>query len=684
MFGSHFYHERIRKSVAMFGSLFNNIHIVRKNASTGSSINQLRVPLSYAPADKYLIRIREQSNLNTDMSLAIKLPRMSFEMTSLAYDPTRQLPKTGKMIRGIDGDSTHKSKIYNSVPYNVNFQLNIFTRAQDDALQIVEQILPYFAPQYSLTVKPIADYPDIKEDVPVILTSVGFSDDYEGNLEDRRIIIYTLDFEMKLNFYSDIASGSIIRKAISNLFETASGIDGTNGQLSRVTTIPSPSNVSLDSDYGFTEIVDLYESIFAATYDLKLAAEPAAAQALLANQGISDIVLNDPGAGFNVGEAYVNIAAPQIPVRATAQVTDVSSFRVNAANITQEGTNYRSVPSVSFAPPPDPVYAILDLNWDSVTGKVSSVDVLEGGTNFQTVPNIIIGVPTGSDSSQALASLILSLDSNRLTGISLDDSGRYYGPGPLTTINYRHLGVDSSISLTANVTAGRITSINAPDILLNDSATITIESPNGTPADFRATALVTTLERSVTSVSIVDSGQHYLVKPSIFIDAPDAAVTATGIVLLNSQYQVGSITMVNKGSNYYTPPEVTISVPPAAIQAEIDVNINAFGQVSTFYIREPGTNYILPPAVSISNPIPTEVVDYQDSEQVTFTLVDGVIITALAKKWDGATNILTIDTIRASDNQVHTFEAGIDVTGSTSKSRLVLVAAIEGDKDLLG
>src|SRR6056300_1217749 len=214
MFGGHFYHERIRKAVATFGSLFNNIWVVRKDAS-GKTLNQQKVPLSYSPSDKYLQRIRENASLVDDMKVAIKLPRMSFEMISLAYDPTRMLPKTGN-INVAGADNTKRKKLFNTVPYNISFQINVYARSQDDCLLIVEQILPYFSPQYTVTIKPLEDYPSVTEDVPIVLNGVSFVDEYEGALEERRTIIYTLDFEMKCNFHSDITESSIIRKAINN------------------------------------------------------------------------------------------------------------------------------------------------------------------------------------------------------------------------------------------------------------------------------------------------------------------------------------------------------------------------------------------------------------------------------------------------------------------------------------
>jgi hypothetical protein len=253
MLNEYFYHERIRKSVAMFGSLFNNIYILHKN-SAGAIINTKKVPLSYAPKAKYLERIREHSDLDLDQKVALKLPRMSFEILAFTYAPERQLQKTGNFSR-VGLTDSDRMKFYAPVPYNLSFQLNIFTKQQDDALQIVEQILPYFNPQYSLTIKPFSAYQDILEDVPITLSGMSYSDDYEGAMDARRTIVYQLDFEMEANFYSGVINTQIIRKIdVENYlmdFENGLTVD-SDVKISRITVLPNPLGVTADSDYGFT------------------------------------------------------------------------------------------------------------------------------------------------------------------------------------------------------------------------------------------------------------------------------------------------------------------------------------------------------------------------------------------------------------------------------------------------
>lgn len=252
MFGNYFYHERIRRSVAIFGKVFNDIYVLRKDG-TGKVISTVKVPLSYAPRAKFLDRIREQSDLVSGQRVALKLPRMSFEIISLTYDPTRQLQKTNN-FQSTGATATKRSKINSYVPYTLGFSLNVYAKTQDDALQIVEQIMPYFAPQYNLTITPISSIPNLKEDVPITLQSVDFADDFEGDVASRRTIIYTLTFEMKANFYGPIADKNVITKSIPKLDFDNKGI--ADSDYLTITITPTPNGVSADSDYGFLEVYD--------------------------------------------------------------------------------------------------------------------------------------------------------------------------------------------------------------------------------------------------------------------------------------------------------------------------------------------------------------------------------------------------------------------------------------------
>ena len=258
MFGTHFYHKKTRIAVAIFGKLFNNIYVLRTN-SNNDVISQVKVPLSYAPKAKFLERIRSQPDLDTDQSVAIKLPRMSFEITAIAYDNARQLPKVSNFAT-VGTDNTNRQKFFSPVPYNINFQLNIYAKTQDDALQIVEQILPTFNPQYSLTIKPFStEFPTFKEDVPIIIEGVGFQDDFEGEVAQRRTIIYNMEFQMKLNYYGNIGTSDIIRTSKARIFQPQVGVRDSDEQIELITVTPNPLNTIglADSDFGFTDTIQL-------------------------------------------------------------------------------------------------------------------------------------------------------------------------------------------------------------------------------------------------------------------------------------------------------------------------------------------------------------------------------------------------------------------------------------------
>jgi hypothetical protein len=204
MFGRYFYHKAISKTVTAFGTLFNDIQ-VRHYDESNNPISVLKVPLSYGPVQKFLARI-EQSPAG-DRKVALSLPRMSFEMTSIDYDAQRKssVIQTFKAPKASDGKVINN--IYSPVPYNIGFELNILGKIQDDVLQIIEQILPCFQPAFNVSVKLIPEINEVR-DIPIILNRVGFRDDYEGDFSTRRVIIYTLNFTVKTYLFNEIPEDS--------------------------------------------------------------------------------------------------------------------------------------------------------------------------------------------------------------------------------------------------------------------------------------------------------------------------------------------------------------------------------------------------------------------------------------------------------------------------------------------
>ena len=246
MLGTYFYHEIIRKTIISFGTLFNDINIKHKKAD-GTILDDIKVGLSYGPQQKYLAKIQEQSQLAKP--IAITLPRMSFEMNSIQYDPSRKTGVT-QTFKAADGDKM--KKVYMPVPYNIGFELNIFSKLNDDALQIIEQIMPFFQPSFTLTVDLVSAIGE-KRDIPVVLDNISFQDDYEGSFEVRRALIYTLSFTAKTYLFGPVAqtSDGLIKKVI---VDQHSGTDTSTAKREvRYTAVPDPITAGPADDFGFTE-----------------------------------------------------------------------------------------------------------------------------------------------------------------------------------------------------------------------------------------------------------------------------------------------------------------------------------------------------------------------------------------------------------------------------------------------
>ena len=214
MLGQYYYHSIIRKTLVSFGTLFNQIYIRHQDSNDGT-VGEMKVPLAYGPAQKFLSRLEQNPDLNR--AVQITLPRMSFEMNSISYDPTRKVSVT-QTFKAVDDNSRIK-KVFMPVPYNIGFELNVMTKLNDDALQIIEQILPYFQPSFNVTVE-LVDSIGEKRDIPIVLESMNFTDDYEGDYETRRALIYTLQFTAKSYLFGPIAESTdgIIRKVQVDYF----------------------------------------------------------------------------------------------------------------------------------------------------------------------------------------------------------------------------------------------------------------------------------------------------------------------------------------------------------------------------------------------------------------------------------------------------------------------------------
>ena len=201
MLGTYYYHEILRKTIIAFGTIFNDIHI-RHRDGAGKETSDMRVPLAYGPMQKFLARLEQQPDLNR--ATQITLPRMSFETTNITYDATRKGGIT-QTFKASDGNKLRK--VFMPVPYNLSFELNILVKLNDDALQIIEQILPYFQPSFNITIDLIGVIGE-KRDIPIVLDNISFQDDYEGDFATRRALIYTLNFTAKTYLFGPVSDSS--------------------------------------------------------------------------------------------------------------------------------------------------------------------------------------------------------------------------------------------------------------------------------------------------------------------------------------------------------------------------------------------------------------------------------------------------------------------------------------------
>ena len=298
MLGTTYYHETIRKYVAIFGTLFNDINIQRRN-SAGVITEQIKVPISYEAKDKLILRMRA---VQADGGVSTTLPRMGFSLTGIAYDGTRKLNTLGQTYAANTAAGTSSlMKQYNPVPYNFDFTLSALVDNSEDGAQIFEQIVPFFTPEFTVSVNLVPSM-NIKPDISIILNGVALEDSYEGEFSLRREIVWTLTFQIKGYIYPDIKSGSITKSVIVNLrlpseeasvpeyiiledstdfsvnyvlldadagspnatglmkfiTETSSTSTGAAGIKSRLTVTPGPGDVTANDDFGYTQTFEYF------------------------------------------------------------------------------------------------------------------------------------------------------------------------------------------------------------------------------------------------------------------------------------------------------------------------------------------------------------------------------------------------------------------------------------------
>ena len=265
MFGHQYYNQVIRRYVVMFGTLFNDIIVQRFNKA-GQRIQALKVPIAYGPKEKFLVRITQDPELTNQSQ--VSLPRMGFEMTGMSYMPERKLSSTQRRVNtvGTTGSNNSIKTVYTPVPYDFNFSLSVFVKNADDGVQILEQILPFFTPEWTTTLKIIPEM-NIKHDVPTVLQSVTTEDAYDGDFETRRSLIYNLDFLVKGYIYGPIKKSGIIKRTMVDFINSANTSLQQGTRIEKITITPgldangnptansaqsiSIDNISANDNYGF-------------------------------------------------------------------------------------------------------------------------------------------------------------------------------------------------------------------------------------------------------------------------------------------------------------------------------------------------------------------------------------------------------------------------------------------------
>lgn len=241
IFGHDFYHGTLRRYIIMFGNIFNEIQVERYD-SNGSVIQNVNVPIEYGPKQKFIRRVTTDPQIGREQ-FSTQLPRLGFEMNGITYASQRKLNTGLKIKKGIDTGGTDFATVYTPIPYDMAFTLSIMTRFAEDGIQLVEKIVPFFTPDYTVTVKALPEV-SLNLDVPIELLSISNSDSYEGDFDSRRLITWDLAFNVKGYLFGPLQKTKYITGVEVNLFDD-----------SKSTTIPgiiSSTTLQGNSEFGFT------------------------------------------------------------------------------------------------------------------------------------------------------------------------------------------------------------------------------------------------------------------------------------------------------------------------------------------------------------------------------------------------------------------------------------------------
>jgi len=360
---NYFYNETTRKYVAVFGTIFNQIRIERAKTD-GTVVQDLIVPLNYGPQQKFLARLQQDPNL--DRKSGISLPRMSFEIMSMSYDAERKIGQTQKVMRTNTEVNGQRGFTYVGAPYNLEFQLSIMTKYSEDAAKILEQIIPFFQPDFTQTVKLIPDIDPL--DIPIILNGVTTEEIYEGTFQERRSVLYTLSFTMKGWFFGPQRKASVIKFIDTNYYNK--------------------------TDNTFLEGVDIRPGLDSQGNPVNgQGGVTATAKATVQNGLVTAVTVVNNGEGYSSNNVVaVTIADPQIVNATAAAVTSNTSFDITSISVTEGGGYYTSIPSVTISAPNQAFVNATATATVDANNTVSAINVVDGGT-FYSSANVSISEP---------------------------------------------------------------------------------------------------------------------------------------------------------------------------------------------------------------------------------------------------------------------------------------------------
>ena len=257
MFGHKFYHGLTRKYISIFGTIFNDITIVSEDG------NSIKVPINFGPIEKFYARLQQDSNFDRPISLT--LPRISFNLTGMSYDGDRKRVHHQSTIRGI-ADPDNRQKIWTPNPYNMDFELTIMTRYLQDGQKILEQIVPFFKPNFTVGARLITGFEEVT-DIPIVLTSINTENSYEGAFEERQVLTWTLTFNMKTYFWGPIQNKKVIKFVTANIETEDGGIKSTTTIRPGLTIDGEPTTDPNNSiDYLEINVDDFWDYITDTTY----------------------------------------------------------------------------------------------------------------------------------------------------------------------------------------------------------------------------------------------------------------------------------------------------------------------------------------------------------------------------------------------------------------------------------